>query len=375
MDDHLLTGLAPSSCDPPTEELTCATVSPAPPLSDNWKAWNEFVEATPETGFMQSSWWVDFRNSCGFENFGVTLKDGENIAGGAVVLKLQYTEGTYFYYIQDGPVLPCGDRLVGEEIFGVILNEIEERRETEPGTVSHLRIEPRWLTLPSFVSGFRPIAPLADPYLEARDTRCIDLRPSEDAILAQMKPKGRYNIHVARKHGVSIIEDTSEQGLADFQTIYEETAVRQGIRAKPPDYFQPLVSVFAPSRHRSLFFAEYQGVRIATALVVYFGSRATYFFGGSRDIHRHVMAPYLLHFEIMRKAKALGHQWYDFWGIAPANQPDHPWSSFTAFKSKFGGEEVHLVPTLDYVYDDAAYDRYLALESRSAAAGVPSDAA
>jgi peptidoglycan pentaglycine glycine transferase (the first glycine) len=366
-------GLAASSCPPPTEEMTSEVVSSPPLLSDNWKAWNEFVEATPDTGFMQSSWWVDFRNTCGFENFGITLKGENGIAGGAVVLKFWYTEDSCFYYIQDGPVLP-GDPLAAEEVFSVILNEIEERRETEQGTVSHLRIEPRWLSRPCFVSGFRPVAPLADPYLEARDTRCIDLRPSEDAILAQMKPKGRYNIHIARKHGVSITEDTSEQGLADFQSIYEETAARQGMAAKPPDYFQPLVSVFAPARHRSIFFAEHQGVRIATALVIYFGSRATYFFGGSRNSLRHLMAPYLLHFEIMRKAKALGHQWYDLWGIAPTNQPDHPWQNFTAFKAKFGGEEVHLVPTLDYVYDDAAYDRYVAQEKRSGTDAVCSEA-
>src|SRR5438477_640374 len=148
-------GLVASSCPPPNEELTSAPVSPIPALSDNWKAWNEFVEATPETGFMQSSWWVDFRNTCGFENFGITLKGENGIAGGAVVLKFWYAEDSCFYYIQDGPVLPCDDPLVAEEIFGVILNETEERRETEPGTVSHLRIEPRWLSLPSFGCVFR----------------------------------------------------------------------------------------------------------------------------------------------------------------------------------------------------------------------------
>ena len=155
--------------------------------------------------------------------------------------------------------------------------------------------------------------------------------------------------------------DHFTEGLADFQSIYEETAERQGIEAKPPDYFEALVSFFSPSHHGSLFFAEYQGLRLATALVIYFGPRATYFFGGSREIHRHVMVPYLLHFEIMRKAKALGHEWYDLWGIAPANAPDHPWKNLSIFKAKFGGEEVHLVPTLDYVYDPAAYARYTAL--------------
>jgi len=363
VNDQIIIGATPYSSPPPIEASTCDPLPPAPSLSDHWKAWDAFVEAAPEAGFMQSSWWADFRNTCGFQNFGVTLRDGKDIVGGAVVLKFMHSEDSCFYYIQDGPVLPNSE-LVAEEVFRVILDEIEERRESEPCTVSHLRIEPRWARLPGFVSGFRPVPPLADYYLEARDTRCIDLRPSEAAILAQMKPKGRYNIGVARRHGVRVIEDTSAEGLANFQSIYEETAVRQGTEAKPPDYFQTLVSSFSPSHHGSIFFAEHQGVRLAAALVVHFGPRATYFFGGSRDIHRDVMAPYLLHFEIMRKAKTLRHQWYDLWGIAPPNEPDHPWRNFTAFKAKFGGEEVHLVRTLDYVYDPAAYLRYTAMFTR-----------
>jgi len=361
--------LALPSAPQPCDGVLSEPVAPAPPATDRWKAWDDFVEATPDTGFMQTSWWVEFREYCGFENFGITLKDGNDIVGGAVVLKYVYSEDRCFYYIQDGPVLP-GDSLVAEEIFRVVLEAIEDRRKTEQEAVSHLRIEPRWLRLPGFLSGFRAIPPLADRYLEARDTRCIDLRPSEEEILAQMKPKGRYNIGVARRHGVSIIEDTSAQGLADFQNLYEETAARQGMEAKPPDYFETLVASLSSAHKGSLFFAEYQGMRIATALVVYFGPRATYFFGGSRDIHRHVMAPYLLHFEVMRKARALGHEWYDLWGIAPANKPDHPWRDFSVFKAKFGGVEVHLVPTLDYVYDAAAYDGYVADQRHSGDTGI-----
>ena len=308
---------------------------------------------------MQSSWWVEFRNYCGFENFGITLRDGGTIVGGAVVLKYLFSDDSCFYYIQDGPVLP-EDPAAAEEVFGAIFETIEARRRSEPQVVSHLRIEPRWLHRPGFVSGFRAIRPLADPFLEARDTRCIDLRPTAEAILAQMKPKGRYNIGVARRHGVSVIEDTSEQGLKDFLAIYEETASRQGMEPKPPDYFERLVSLLSAAQRGALFFAEYQGRRLATALVVYFGRRATYFFGGSREMDRQVMCPYLLHFEIMRKAKALGHEWYDLWGIAPPNEPEHPWQNFTTFKAKFGGMEIRLMPTLDHVYDEAAYERYLA---------------
>jgi lipid II:glycine glycyltransferase (peptidoglycan interpeptide bridge formation enzyme) len=341
-------------------EVIAEPVSRPPLSSSRWTEWDRFVEASPQTGFMQSSWWVDFRYHFGFENFGITLAGGDQIAGGAVVLKFSYAPDGCFYYIQDGPVLP-DDPQAAEEVFNAICNELEERRATEKQTVSHLRIEPRWQTLPRFVSGFRAIAPRTDGYLEPRDTRCIDLRPSEAAILAQMKPKGRYNIGVARRHGVSVVEDTSEQGLADFLSIYNDTASRQRMQAKPPRYFRLLMSLTRPKRSASLFFAEYQGLRIATALVLYFGHTATYFYGGSLDLHRPVMAPYLLHFEIMRKAKGLGHEWYDLWGIAPPNEQNHRWGGFTAFKAKFGGAEVHLVPTLDYVYDDAGYDHYVAI--------------
>jgi len=60
------------------------------------------------------------------------------------------------------------------------------------------------------------------------------------------------------------------------------------------------------------------------------------------------MAPYLLHFEIMRAAKALGHDWYDLWGTARSTSRTTR-GNITVFKRKFGGVALDLVPTLDYI--------------------------
>src|SRR3954469_2741141 len=128
------------------------------------------------------------------------------------------------------------------------------------------------------------------------------------------------------------------------------------------DFFHELISMFLPPERGSVFFAEYQGVRLATALVVYFGSTATYWYGGSRAIHRNVMAPYLLQFEIMRKAKALGCQYYDLFGITPQNEPSNGWTDISAFKRKFGGQEIRLVPTLEYIHDPIAYQEWRDIE-------------
>ena len=348
---------------PFTSDFTVPPLAPAippgpPAADDRWLAWDRFLESSPETGFMQSSWWADFRVDAGYGHFGVMLKNRGFIVGGALVMTYRYPAGQCFYYIPEGPVLP-GDEWAAEEVLSATLLEIEERRKQEELTVSHLRIEPRWERLPEFLRGFRQVGSFQDRYMEPRDTLCVDLRPPEEAILAQMKPKGRYNIGVARRHGVVVVEDTSWNGLADFLSIYDDMADRQGLRAKPHSYFERLIDLLAPRRRAGLFFAEHQGARIAAALVVYFGPRATYFFGGSLATHRNLMAPYLLHFEIMRRAKALGYESYDFWGVAPEAEPDHPWADISVFKRKFGGGEVRLVPTLDLVYDPVAYEYYV----------------
>jgi|GEM_PF-221167 len=335
-----------------------------------WRAWDRFVAATPDTGFMQSSAWAQFRSRAGCEHFAVTLKDGDAIVGGALVGKWTYEPGHCFYYVQEGPVLPANEADAAE-VFDAVLHSIERHRQVEDTTVSHLRIEPRWQRLPEFVRGFRPPAFSDQRFSEPRDTLCIDLRPSEDEILARMKPKGRYNVRLARKHGVTVVRDNSYQGLIDFMRIQRCTAVRKGLAPTAPAYFRSLLTELVPRGQASLFFAEHRGRRLATALVVNFGRRATYLFGGSLLAQRRVMAPSLLHFEIMRRAKASGCEWYDLWGIAPLDKPDHAWQQISEFKRKLGGVEVRLVPTLDYVYDADAYDKFRIAESARARTPQP----
>ncbi len=311
---------------------------------------------------MQSSWWADFLVTCGWGHFGTVLKDGEEILGGARVMTYSFASGKCCYYIPEGPVLP-GDEEDAKQIFEAVMAFIDDKRRQEPEVVSHLRLEPRWSMRPSFARGGRK----SSGWMEPRRTLHIDLSLSETAMLAQMKPKGRYNIGVARRHGVSVVADQSPQGLEDFLELYGETCNRHGLRGHRDEYFYDLMATLADGRG-SIFFAEYQGMRLATALVVYFGDRATYFYGGSRDVHRRVMAPYLLHFEAMLKAKARGHRWYDFYGIAPPNTPNDRWANFSAFKRKFGGVELSFVPTLDYIYDPESYQAY---RQRRRAKGSP----
>lgn len=324
-------------------------------------AWDQFLlSSRPDIGFLQSSWWADFQAGGNWGHFGVVFRDGDDICGGARVFRRPFEEGKCYYYIPEGPVLPAneGD---AKQIYQATLAYIDRKRGEDPNLVTHLRLEPRWISRPAFVGeGCRE----AGSWIEPRNTLHIDLGLSKADLLAQMKPKGRYNIGVARKHGVLIVEDLSSRGLADFLKIYAETVERHGLRGNRTAYFEDLFDMLGEHLCGSVYFAEYQDKRIATALIIYFGDRATYLFGGSTKDYRRTMAPYLLHFEAILEAKARGYRWYDFYGIAPQDKVDHKWAGISVFKRKFGGVELSFVPALDQIYDAVGYEEFRRRKSK-----------
>lgn len=316
--------------------------------------WDQFLRRSrPDVGFKQTTWWAEFLRSRGWGHFGVVVRAAGEIVGGARVLVQSFAPDKCYYYLPHGPVLPeC--EADAAEVFQCILADIDAQRRLDAQQVSHLRLEPRWERLPDFVRGFRK----SSGWLEPRNTLCVELRPTADEILAQMKPKGRYNIRLALREGVSVVEDVSLQGVADFWQLYWDTTQRQHAQGHSSEYIHELSARLRSYDCGTIYFAVYQGLRLATALVIHSGDSATYKYGGSCQLHRNVMAPYLLHFEAMLKAKSRGHRWYDFYGISPAGEPENNWANFSAFKRKFGGQEIHFVPALDYVYDHDAYGAY-----------------
>jgi lipid II:glycine glycyltransferase (peptidoglycan interpeptide bridge formation enzyme) len=318
-------------------------------------AWDRYLRTSrPDIGYKQWSWWADLLATRGWGHFEVVIGDGEDaILGGARVYVESFAPGTCYYYVPDGPVLPA-DEVEAARVFEAFMGFLDEQRRSDPWTVSHVRLEPRWEVLPGFLRGFTK----SRYWKEPRHTLWMDLRPSEEEILGQMKPKGRYNIRLAGRKGVRVVEDASPEGMRDFLALYRLTFDRHGLRGHSEEYMANLAERVFPQGHGSIFFAEYGGERLATALVLYCGNTTTYKYGGSSTAHRNVMAPYLLHFEIMRKAKAAGFRWYDFYGISPPDKPDDRWASFSTFKRKFGGREMAFVPAQDHVYDPKAFGAY-----------------
>lgn len=322
------------------------------------KAWENLVEQNSSSGFMQSFFWTEFTNLLGWPTFKIGSVDSGKLIGGAIVTKFTTDNGHNYLYIPEGPVVPY-EESSADKIFDALISEIDKIADlTGDHRTSHLRIDPKLTSVPSFLNRFQK----APVNLEPLRTLLIDLSLPKEKILAQMKPKGRYNIKVAQRHKLEVRSTTLQSGLNSFLNFYQQTVNRKQFKGKDEIYFIKLAKIIGSLQEAKFFFISDQKNILAVALIIFYGELVTFLFGASSNDNRHKMAPYLLHWEIICRAKEMGYRFYDFYGIVPdENDVSHPWQGFTAFKKKFGGQEVKYIGAYDFVYNQELYKDYLKL--------------
>lgn len=204
---------------------------------------------------------------------------------------------------------------------------------------------------------------------------------TEEEILHNMKEKGRYNTRLAQKKGVRVEITKGEdpfapQKLKTVFDLYQKTADRKSISGRSLVYFEKLLENFkqeiiiaiayAPviangvdviaseadviARSNTTKQSPNDNIPLAGSITILHGGVASYLYGGSNSHNRELMAPYLLHFEVMKYAKAQGCHTYDLLAIAPPNEPSHKFANLTRFKQQFGGTSVELIGSYDLVY-------------------------
>ncbi|MBX4187311.1 MAG: peptidoglycan bridge formation glycyltransferase FemA/FemB family protein, partial [Candidatus Doudnabacteria bacterium] len=184
----------------------------------------------------------------------------------------------------------------------------------------------------------------------------LNLEKSEEELLIGMKPKTRYNINLAQRKGVTVREGKAEDLLIMFK-LFLETAGRNQIRLHPQNYYFQMWEQLSPG-YLKVLIAEYQGRPLAAMILTLFGDMATYLHGGSSQIMKEAMTPYLLHWEAIKLAKTSGMKNYDFGGIAPHNTESHAWAGISRFKKGFGGYEVTYPGSFDLIYSPLWYNVY-----------------
>lgn len=299
--------------------------------------WDRFLLTVPGGHHLQSSYWGAVKAILGWRAIRVFATDGDGIRGGAQILLRDVPVVGAVGYVPLGPVLGREDPALRR----LVLHGVQAVARTQ--RVQFLVVQPQAGQEPVvgdlLAYGFRKAGDLVRPHPKA--TLLVDLARDEDALLAGMKSRTRYNIRLAQRRGIRV----RQGGEADLPTFYRLLAMtgdRQRFAVPSQRYFRHLVRIMAPPGHAKIFIAEHDGRPLSAALVIAFGDLVSYKRGGWSGELGHLHPNELMHWEAMRWAKAEGYRCYDFEGIElPA--ADGQFSSVSAFKVGFGGD-ILLLP-------------------------------
>ncbi len=220
-----------------------------------------------------------------------------------------------------------------------------------------------------------------------------------------MHPKTRYNIKVAQKYGVKVVEDNSDEAFEVYLKLTQETTKRQKFYAHDEKYHRLMWETLRPKNSKleyrnskqiqntnyknfksfehsnldrskivsdfgfrisdlnhltaHLLTAKYRGEPLVTWVLFVLKDTLYYPYGASSIEHRETMASNLMMWEAIKFGERLGLKKFDMWGsLGPNPDKNDPWFGFHRFKQGYGGELIELVGNYDLVTNPGLYQLY-----------------
>lgn len=180
-------------------------------------------------------------------------------------------------------------------------------------------------------------------------TAILDLQKDLDVLLSEMKPKGRYNINLAEKKWVVAFEaEKTDENIKIFYDLMLETTTRDHFSGNTLEYYKHFLRMIPES---SLIFTKYEEVVLSAGIFIFGQEVSLYYYGASTSdkTYRNLMAPYLMQWFAIERAKAKGSKYYDFLWVASPGDDDSPLAWVTDFKLKFTKVATYCSESMLYI--------------------------
>jgi peptidoglycan pentaglycine glycine transferase (the first glycine) len=333
--------------------------------------WDRLIAQLPDPHILQTWEWGQLKSRYGWQVTPLSWPLGAPAArAAALVLERSLRLGPIslplrVLYIPKGPLLDWQDRSLRGQVLdeiqtlalarGAIFVKIDPDVTVGTGLPGESAPEPLGAEVMRELAG-RGWQPSAEQ-IQFRNSMWIDLRLSEDDLLARMKPKTRYNLRLAEKKGVCV-RSGAEPDLSRLYQMYAETSVRDGFAIREEGYYRAVWSAFLAAGLADVLIAEVDREPVAAVILLRFEKRAWYLYGMSRAAHREKMPNVLLQWQAMRRAKAAGCAIYDLWGAPDDFSEQDPMWGVYRFKEGLGAQVVRTIGAWDYPVHPQLYRWY-----------------
>lgn len=338
--------------------------------------WNANIAALPGAHILQTWEWGEVKSQFGWQphylywlqdhdqieqviNRNLDTHKNKHLVAAALVLHRAITIGGFSHrmgiiYIPKGPLLDWTNIALRKRV----LQDLEIFAQKH--SAIFVKIDPDveiGIGIPGLNGSIEPLLGIelinelktsgwqfSDEQIQFRNTVLIDLQPSEQNLLANMKQKTRYNINLSMRKGV-FIRTGKDTDLDMLFKMYAETSIRDGFVIRNEKYYQEIWNIFMNNQKTSAkeqpvaeaLIAEINGSPVAGVIIFRFAGKAWYLYGMSTLAHRDKMPNYLLQWEAIKRAKAADCTFYDLWGAPDEFVESDPLWSVYRFKEGLGG--------------------------------------
>jgi len=303
-------------------------------LINDKETWEHFVLSYPNSSFLHSWNWGELQRHLGNKIFRLGFYHQNKLLGVCLLIK-QEAKRAFYLECPGGPLIPW-ERPIFFEAFVREAKKIGLKEKC-----FFVRLRPQLLENLANRLLFKKMGFISAPmHLHAETTLQLDLRKTERQLLRGMRKNTRYLIKKAIKEGVEISQSTEIEDIDILYRLQLETVKRRHFVPFKKEHFIKEFKTFLKDNQIRLFKAIYQKEVLSAALIIFYGQEAVYHYSGSSSRRRKIPASYLLQWEAIREAKKRRCRFYNFWGVAPSDNPRHRFAGVTLFKKGFGGEEV-----------------------------------
>ncbi len=312
------------------------------------ETWNAFLENIQPHTFLQSWNWSDFSTRHGEKAYRLGIYENDNLVAVALVLKITARRGS-FLFVPHGPIFD--EFKISNLKFKIIENLITHLKGLAlQEKCSFIRVSP---ILIKNTENDRLFSDLgfrnAPTHMHSELCWVLNLGKTEPELLKDMRKTTRYSINKAEKDGVTIGISAKQEDVKKFNEIYTTTVERQHFTPFSLKYLEAEFEAFAKTNDALIFFAQYNGEIISSAIIIFANGGAFYHQGATNLKYPKITAAYLLQWAVIREAKRRGCSFYNFWGISPENAKNHPWAGLSLFKKGFGGYSEEYVHAQDLI--------------------------
>src|SRR5579859_3774830 len=345
-----------SASHPLPPELPGGSSPPAPVEIHSGADWDRCLASLAQPHLLQSWAWGEFKAGYGWQPRRLWWDGPAGVAAAQVLRVL---------YVPKGPLLDWADAPLRDRV----LDDLQALARRERAIL--IKIDPDAVLAAGAPGAEQPGAAgqalraelarrgwvYSRDQVQFRNTVCLDLTPSVEALLASMKQKTRYNVRLAERRGVQVRLGT-QADLDLLYRLYAETSVRDGFVIRGLDYYRDAWGRFMAARLAQPFIAQVAGEPVSALVIFRFARTAWYMYGMSRETHRDLMPNHLLQWQAIRWAKEQGCTTYDFWGAPDEFVESDPLWGVWRFKEGFGGQVVRHIGAWDYTLSPWLYRLY-----------------